>query len=171
MTKAIFWDRDGVINEVTIVNNKALSPRKFIDFKLTQEISEHFQRTRELEFKNIIVTNQPDIARGLMAVEILDEMHALLEKELLVDEINLCPHDDLDQCSCRKPEPGLIIKSAEKNGIDLTKSYLLGDTRRDMLAGKAAGCKTILLQREYNNDAVELADYVITNIREMFDFI
>lgn len=170
MVKAIFWDRDGVINEVTVVNNKALGPRNFADFKLTEGVHEHFQKTRELEFKNIVVTNQPDIARGLITVELLNEMHALMEKELLVDEINVCPHDN-NQCDCRKPLPGLIIKSAQRNDIDLSKSYIIGDTKKDMLAGKAAGCKAILLQRDYNIDAVDFADYAITNITEMFNFI
>ena len=170
MLKAIFWDRDGVINEVTVVNNKPFSPRKFPDFKLIPGISECFKKTRELGFKNIIVTNQPDIARTLMTVEALNEMHVFLEKELCVDEINVCPHDN-SQCDCRKPLPGLIIKSAEKNNIDLTSSYIIGDTIRDIQAGKAAGCKTILLERNYNQDALNLADYVITNINEMFNFI
>ncbi len=170
MIKAIFWDRDGVINEVTVVNNKTFCPRKFIDFKLTPGISNHFQKTKELEFKNIIVTNQPDIARGSMTMEALNEMHGLLEKELLVDEINYCPHDN-GQCDCRKPQPGLITKSAQKNNIDLSRSYIIGDAKNDMLAGRAAGCKTILLQRDYNDDAVEFADYIVTNINEMFNFI
>lgn len=170
MLRAIFWDRDGVVNQVTVVGNKPFSPRNFADFKLMPGISECFQKTRELGFKNIIVTNQPDIARGLMAIDVLDKMHTLLEKELSVDEINVCPHDN-NQCDCRKPLPGLITKSATKNNFDLAESYIIGDTIRDIQAGKAAGCKTILLRRDYNGDAVELADYVVSGINEIFNLI
>lgn len=171
MEKAIFWDRDGVINEVTVLDGKPYSPRKFADFKLTEEIVNCLKKTKELKYKNIVVTNQPDINRGLMSIDELNKMHDLLIKELSIDEVNVCPHDNKDGCNCRKPAPGLIINSATKNNIDLSKSYVIGDTMRDIEAGRAAGCKTILLVRDYNALAIPRSEYTINKLYEIFSII
>src|SRR5262249_10949838 len=101
----------------------------------------------------LVVTNQPDIARGAQNVTVVDEMNAKLKRELPLDEILVCPHDDADRCNCRKPLPGLMLQAATKYGVDLKRSFLVGDRWRDIDAGSAAGCATILIDFSYEERA------------------
>jgi len=150
--KAIFLDRDGVINKVLLNNGKPFSPRKFEEFELLPEVEKVLNSFKDIGFINIVITNQPDIARGLMRMKELDKMHLLIRKRLPVEDILVCPHDDIHDCNCRKPKPGMIIEAAERRSINLKKSFLIGDTWKDIEAGKAAGCKTILIDMPYNKD-------------------
>jgi D-glycero-D-manno-heptose 1,7-bisphosphate phosphatase len=160
--KALFFDRDGVINEVVVRDGKPFSPRRFGDFKLVEGIGDVLVRLKLEGFLNIIITNQPDIARGLMEWEELNEMHKLIRERLFVDDIFVCPHDDKDNCECRKPKPGMLFEVAQKWGIDLNASFMIGDSWKDVEAGKAAGCKTILIDAEYNR-GIE-TDFRVYNI-------
>lgn len=148
--KAVFFDRDGVLNKAIVKNSKPFSPRKFEEFQLMPDVETLISSLKEAGFVSIVVTNQPDIARGLMETFELDKMHALIKQKLLVDDISICPHDDIDYCHCRKPKPGMLLDAAQKWNIDLNKSFLIGDTWKDMEAGKVAGCKTILIDAPYN---------------------
>lgn len=148
--KAIFLDRDGVVNKVLLNNDKPLSPRKLDEFELLPKVKEALTFFKEIGFLNIIVTNQPDIARGFMKIEDLERMHALIREKFPIDDIYVCPHDDSDNCSCRKPKPGMLLYASKKWNIDLSSSYLIGDTWKDVEAGKLAGCKTILIDMPYN---------------------
>jgi len=162
MRRAVFLDRDGVINKAIIKNSRPLSPRIIEDFEIISEAEVALKLFRDLRYINIIATNQPDIARGLMRQQALDEMHNLIREKLAVDDIFICPHDDSDNCHCRKPKPGMIIDAAVKWNIDLGSSYFIGDTWKDIYAGKAAGCLTILLERSYNENLN--SDYVINTL-------
>ncbi len=153
MKPAVFLDRDGVINEVSIRDGRPFSPRRFDDFKLIDGVKAVLGAFRKNGFANIIVTNQPDIARGLMEQGELDRMHGLIREKLPVDDIFACPHDDKDNCECRKPKPGMLLAAAKKWGADLSRSFMIGDSWRDVGAGRAAGCTTILVDRPYNQDA------------------
>jgi D-glycero-D-manno-heptose 1,7-bisphosphate phosphatase len=148
--KAVFFDRDGVINKVIVRDGKPFSPRKFDDFKLVEGISDVLARLKCKGYLNIIITNQPDIARGLIEWEELNKMHSFINERLPVDDIYVCPHDDKDKCECRKPKPGMLFEVAQKWGIDLNASFMIGDSSKDVEAGKAAGCKTIIIDAEYN---------------------
>lgn len=145
MRRAIFLDRDGVINKAVLRPDKPFSPRKFEDFKLVDGIKDVLERFRARGLLSIIVTNQPDIARGLMEKEELQKMHNLIKESLPIDDIFICPHDDIDNCSCRKPKPGMLLEAAKKWDIDLKSSFLIGDRRKDIVAGKKAGCVTVLI--------------------------
>jgi D-sedoheptulose 7-phosphate isomerase len=152
MKRAVFLDRDGVINNATIKEGKPFSPRKFEDFELcegTKEILEAFQKKG---FINIIVTNQPDISRGLMKWKDLEKIHNFIRGKLSVDDILVCPHDDKDNCDCRKPKSGLLLKAAEERNISLKNSFVIGDRWKDIEAGRNAGCTTILIDYPYNRD-------------------
>lgn len=150
MKQAIFLDRDGVINSTIIKEGKPFSPRKFEDFKLIDGIKDILERFRARGLLNIIVTNQPDIARGLMKKEELQKMHNLIMEKLPVDDIFICPHDDADNCNCRKPKPGMLLEAAKKWDIDLSESFMIGDSWKDIEAGRNAGCTTLLIDSPYN---------------------
>jgi len=152
MNRAVFLDRDGVINKVILKDGKPFSPRKLEEFKLYENVDEFLIKSKNKNFLNIIVTNQPDIARGLMDMQTAQAMHEIIESKLAVDDIFICPHDDCDNCHCRKPKPGMITDAAEKWNIDLSNSFLIGDSWKDVQAGKAAGCFTILLDYPYNKN-------------------
>jgi len=171
LRKAIILDRDGIINKIVIRNGKASSPRKLGEFKFLPNIKKYLESFREMGFLNIVFTNQPDISRGLLKREELRKMHKFISEILPIDEIKFCPHDDNDNCSCRKPKPGLILEAAKKWSIDLKKSYVIGDGWKDMAAGKRAGCKTFLMRRKYNKNLQSGFDFGVNNLKEVIKII
>ena len=100
-------------------------------------------------FALIVVTNQPDIATGKIKREIVDRVNASLQRVLPLESIQMCPHVDADECKCRKPKPGMILSAAKHYDIDLPRSFMVGDRWRDISAGHAAGCVTILIGTAY----------------------
>jgi len=169
--KAIFWDRDGVINKVIIRNGGPSSPWRVEEFEILPDVKECLEASKKMGFLNIVFTSQPDISRGNLKIEDLEKMHKIMSETLLVDEVKFCPHDNQDNCSCRKPKPGLILEAAEEWSIDLNKSYVIGDSWKDIKAGKAAGCKTFLLRREYNKDYQKDYDFEVNNLKKMVEVI
>jgi D-glycero-D-manno-heptose 1,7-bisphosphate phosphatase len=167
--RAVFLDRDGVINKVILCDGKPYSPRKYDEFVLNDGIREAVCKMKELGYKILVVSNQPDVARGEITQGILDLMTQKMRWELSVDEIYICPHDDPHGCSCRKPKPGMLIQAAEKWKIDLASSFLIGDTWKDIEAGKAAGCRTILLDAPYNQDVQ--CDFRVNSLSEAVSVI
>ena len=153
--KAIFIDRDGVINKVIMRNEEPSSPWKLEEFEIFPNVKECLETFKEMGFLNIVFTNQPDISRGFLKMEDLEKMHKIISETLPVDEIKFCPHDNKDNCSCRKPKPGLILEAVKKWSIDLKKSYVVGDGWKDIEAGETVGCRTFLLRREYNKNRRE----------------
>jgi len=169
LKRAIFLDRDGVINRVIMREGKPYSPRKLSNFRFIDGVKEVLIRLKEDGFLLIVVTNQPDISRGLITWDQLNAIHDLIRKELPIDDIIVCPHDDSDDCDCRKPKSGMIVESALKWGIDIGNSFIIGDTWKDMEAGHMAGCSTILLDAPYNQD-VE-SDHRINVIADSINII
>ena len=163
---AIFLDRDGVLNQAIVRNGRPFPPRSLDDFRILPGVLDALERLREAGYLLIVVTNQPDVARGLIQMEEVERMHSYLASVLPVDDIKVCYHDDIDQCSCRKPLPGSLFSSAKTFAIDLKKSYMVGDRGRDIGAGKAAGCKTIFIDYSYTEHNLEKADYVSTSLLE-----
>lgn len=142
---AAFLDRDGVLNELVYRGRGAVSPRTIDDFKIRPEAGEAVRTLRLLGLPVLVVSNQPDIARGRMTRAALSEMSAVLRSALSIDDIAVCEHDDCSGCHCRKPAPGLLVQLAESWGVDLKRSFMIGDSWRDVGAGRAAGCYTILI--------------------------
>lgn len=167
--KAIFLDRDGVINKVIFRDGKPCSPRILEEFVFNGGIKEAIHKMKELGYRVFVVSNQPDIARGMISQEFLDRMNQEIWQEVPVDDIFICPHDDHHDCSCRKPKPGLLLEAAKKWKIDLLSSFMIGDTWKDMEAGKRAGCRTILLETPYNQDTG--CDYRVKSLREAIEDI
>lgn len=161
---AVFLDRDGVLNEVVMRDDGAVvgSPRSVEEFELVENAAHLVSRLHDAGFLVFVVTNQPDLSRGLLDPHISDSISEILLEEVGVDEVRVCPHDDQDHCGCRKPLPGMLYALAEGWGVDLEASYMVGDSWRDIDAGRAAGCRTILLRRSYNEGVS--ADLVVSDL-------
>ena len=151
MNKAVFFDRDGVLNELVRRDGGYYSPREVSKFKIVQNSIEITNYTKSKGYLNIVVSNQPDIARGLLSVPQLDEITKLLFDRFNLDDVFYCTHYN-NMCGCRKPLPGLIHKAQSKWNIDLSKSIMIGDTWKDAEAAKNANVEFFLLDREYNKD-------------------
>lgn len=143
---AVFLDRDGVLNESFVgadgVPRPPAGPTEFI---LVEGAAEACRRLGELGFLRIVVTNQPDVARGTQTREVVEAINQRLRGSVQVDDLRVCYHDDIDLCGCRKPSPGLLVSAAEYWGIDMAASFMIGDRWRDVEAGQRAGCTTILI--------------------------
>jgi D-glycero-D-manno-heptose 1,7-bisphosphate phosphatase len=148
--RAVFLDRDGVLVRAAPLVDYAHGPLTLEDFSLFPDVSEPVRRLRGAGFLTVLATNQPAIGREQMTWETLNEMHRLLQATVPLDDIEICPHVDADNCACRKPKPGMLLAAAEKLGIDLPASYFIGDTGRDVKAALAAGVMPILIDWPYN---------------------
>lgn len=169
-TKAIFLDRDGVINQTIVRDGKPYPPATIHELKWVDGIEVGLKLLKDAGFLLFIVTNQPDVARGTTLQSTIDEIHQHMMQVLPLDEIFCCFHDDKDDCICRKPKPGMVLQAAAKWNVDLKKSFFVGDRWRDIEAGKAAGIKTILIDYHYNEKKVA-ADFTATNFTAVTNFI
>lgn len=161
---AIFLDRDGVLNDVVWRDGKPASPRSAAELRIADGAVEAVSAFRASGYLTFVVTNQPDVRRGKMTAEALNQVHAALTDVLPVDEVRACLHDDVDQCDCRKPRAGMLFDLAARWGIDLSSSWMVGDMDRDVQCGRAAGTGTVLLARPYNSGAG--ADVVVSDLRQ-----
>jgi D-glycero-D-manno-heptose 1,7-bisphosphate phosphatase len=150
ITPAVFLDRDGVLNEAIIRNGRPHPPRDLSELVITQGACAALEELKRKGFLLIVVTNQPDIARGKVNRADVDEINAQLATRLPLDAIEVCEHDDKQQCDCRKPKPGMILRARERLGVDLAHSFVVGDRWRDIAAGQSAGCRTILIGDGYD---------------------
>jgi D-glycero-D-manno-heptose 1,7-bisphosphate phosphatase len=167
--RAVFLDRDGVINRAVFRDGRPTSPRNLAEFEIEDGVEESLKRLRAVGFKLFVVTNQPDIARGLMPRESLRLMTDRIMATLAVDEVRVCPHDDRDRCGCRKPNPGMLLELACEHGVELGGSYLIGDSWKDTSAASAAGCRSIILDRPYNQG--DPANFRVANLAEAVNLI
>tara|TARA_Y100001949_G_scaffold152467_1_gene138866 strand:- start:102 stop:587 length:486 start_codon:yes stop_codon:yes gene_type:complete len=147
-SKAVFLDRDGVINEKRDDHVKNIS-----EFKIFSGVGDAIKLLRDKGYLVIIITNQSAIGRKIISEKTLDEIHTELKNYLNqhdthVDSIYYCPHTPEENCNCRKPKPGLLIKATNDFDIDLEKSYFIGDSESDLNAAKEARCKGILLKND-----------------------
>jgi D-glycero-D-manno-heptose 1,7-bisphosphate phosphatase len=169
---AVFLDRDGVLNISEIRDGKPFAPRRLEDFRLFADAAPSVARLRDSGFTLVVVTNQPDIGNHLVDPAIIDQMHAVLSERLGLTEIVVCPHRQGDGCACRKPKPGMLIDSANRLSIDLPACYMVGDRSGDIAAGRAAGCRTIFIDRGYGTDAPpEAPDRIVSSLAEAVAFI
>jgi D-glycero-D-manno-heptose 1,7-bisphosphate phosphatase len=167
--RAVFLDRDGVVNKIVFRDGQPESPRSLEEFVVNDGVRETARRLKDAGFRVIVVSNQPDVARGKMTQGILDLMNRRIACEIPVDEIYVCPHDAPQQCACRKPKPGMFLEATSRWNIDLLSSFMIGDTWKDMEAGKAAGCKTILLDTSYNQEVG--CDFRVKSLSEAAEII
>ena len=149
MNKAVFLDRDGVINKPIVIEGKSYAPQSLKDFKIFPKVKVAVKKLRNNGFKVFVISNQPDIGNKLIKKKTLNQMHKLLKSKVPVNKIYFCPHTRNDKCKCRKPNPGMIIKASKDSGILLKESYVIGDRKTDIDAGLKAGCKTIFVNHNY----------------------
>jgi D-glycero-D-manno-heptose 1,7-bisphosphate phosphatase len=147
--RAMFLDRDGVINRAVVRGGKPYPPDTLQDMDILPGVAQALLRLRSAGFLNVVVTNQPDVATGRQSRATVDGMHDRLLRELALDAIKVCFHGDADDCTCRKPRPGLLLEAARELGISLSDSYIIGDRWRDVAAGQAAGCRCLFIDYGY----------------------
>lgn len=147
--KAVFFDRDGTLNEAVVREGRPFPPGSAADLKIVADAPAALGRLKKAGFLLVVVTNQPDVARGTQSRQAVEAINAALAAQLPIDDFFVCWHGDPDACACRKPKPGLIFEAATRYQIDLPQSFLIGDRWRDVEAGAAAGCRTILIERLY----------------------
>jgi len=171
VVRAVFLDRDGVINANLQRDGKPVAPTRLAELRFLPGIEEAARRLKAAGFLLIVITNQPDVATGLTPRAECEAMHDEIRRRLPIDDIMACFHTDADNCFCRKPKPGMIFEAAAKYNIDLAASYVVGDRWRDIKAGQAAGCFTIFIDYGYPQDQPAEPEKVVASQCEAADFI
>lgn len=164
LNKAVFLDRDGVLNEPIIIAGKPFPPTSLAEMVIDEFAVAATNLFSEKGFMNIVVSNQPDVARRLISRDVVEELNDYLFSNLTLDHIEVCYHDDNDNCSCRKPKAGMLLSTSRKFNIDLSQSFMIGDRWRDIDAGKAAGCKTIFIDRHYSELKPDKPTFVASSL-------
>ncbi len=149
LKKAVFLDRDGVLNDVLLKAGKPYPPENLESLAILPGVTEAIRIFKQNDFEIVVVTNQPDVKRGTSSKKEVDLINEHLATSLSIDNFYVCFHDELDDCSCRKPLPGMIFEAAFQIGIDLERSYMVGDRWRDIEAGQTAGCICYFIDHNY----------------------
>lgn len=144
--QAIFLDRDGILNEMVVDGPASRPPRSLHEVRIAPEARESIERLQERGYLLLVVTNQPDVRRGSLALADAVDVTSAVAEALRLDDAYLCPHDQRDGCECRKPRAGMLLRAREDWSIDLARSWLIGDRWVDVAAGAAAGARTLLLE-------------------------
>jgi D-glycero-D-manno-heptose 1,7-bisphosphate phosphatase len=161
---AVFLDRDGVLNRAIVRGGRPYPPATLEEFSILPGVLDACEALRRAGFVLLVVTNQPDIARGVQDRATVDEFHELLLRTLPIDEVYVCPHDDADGCDCRKPCPGMLLEAARDRNLNLGSSVMVGDRWRDVEAGRRAGCRTIFIDRGYSEPAPSNPDATVDDL-------
>lgn len=166
MRRAVFLDRDGVINRAFVRDGKPYPPATLEEFDLLPGVEQTIRSLRAAGYLVIVVTNQPDVATGVQRRDVVEAMHDRLRAAGLCDDIKACYHTDADGCACRKPKPGMLIEAARERQVDLASSFMVGDRWRDVAAGKAAGCYTLFIDHEYREMRADDPDAIVASLEE-----
>jgi len=170
VARAVFLDRDGVINRALIVDGKPYPPDPVDSYEILPGVPEALIRLKQAGFLVIVVTNQPDVARGKTPKQSIEAMHQRLLTELALDDILACYHDG-DGCECRKPKPGALFEAARRHGIELAESFMVGDRWRDIEAGQRAGCACFFIDYAYQEQEPEQPFQRVTSLAQATDAI
>jgi len=172
LSRAVFLDRDGVLNRTVVRDGKPYPPASAAELDIAAGAESALRELKAQGFKLLVVTNQPDLARGLATPEGVDAINRKLAAALPLDEFFVCPHGDGDNCDCRKPKAGLLLEGARKHQIDLSASFMIGDRWRDVEAGQNAGCRTVLIDQGYREKhPARPPDAIVHSLREAADWI
>lgn len=169
--KAVFLDRDGVLNRAIVRDGKPYPPTSVEEMEILDGVVEALRKLKSGGYLLIVVTNQPDVARGTAKKETVEAINASLGAVLPIDEFRTCFHDTSDGCDCRKPLPGSLLAAAALHDIDLNSSFMVGDRWRDIEAGQAAGCRTVFIDYGYNEKQPQSVDYRVSSLGEAADII
>jgi D-glycero-D-manno-heptose 1,7-bisphosphate phosphatase len=169
---AVFLDRDGVLNRPVLRDGRPHPPESVEDLAVYPDATASLRRLKAVGFALVVVTNQPDVARGLQRAEVVHQINRELCQR--IDDLTavyVCFHDDVDGCHCRKPAPGLLLDAAHDLGLDLSRSFMVGDRWRDVEAGRRAGCRTVYIDRQYSEPSPENADLVTGSLADAVSWI
>ncbi len=167
MSAAVFLDRDGTLNKNIWRNGKLTPPYSYKEVEIIKGTQEAIKMLRKLNYIPIIITNQPDISRGKVSLQEVNTINKVICEKLQIDYIYMCIHDDNDRCNCRKPKPGMIHKAAEDLKLTLKESILIGDRWRDIHAGQAAGCKSYLIDNNYDEPKPNLPYETVNSVLQL----
>jgi D-glycero-D-manno-heptose 1,7-bisphosphate phosphatase len=171
--RAVFLDRDGVINRPLERDQLPYAPTSLDEFEIFSEVPEACHLLKQAGFLLIVATNQPDVGRGTLKQEVVETIHAEMCRQLPLDRVEVCYHPGhgLSDCDCRKPKPGMLLHAARELGIDLAQSWMVGDRWRDVDCGHAARCRTIFIDRGYTEELKQQPDFRVNNLREAAEVI
>jgi D-glycero-D-manno-heptose 1,7-bisphosphate phosphatase len=171
--RAVFLDRDGVINRALERDGFPYAPTSLGEFEIYPEVPAACAKLKAASFLLVVATNQPDVGRGTMKQEVVEAIHAEMRRRLPLDRVEVCHHPGYSdsECDCRKPKPGMLLHAASALDIDLAQSWMVGDRWRDIDCGHAAGCKTILIDRHYAEKLREPPDFSAGNLAGAADII
>jgi len=169
--RAVFLDRDGVLLRSNVVDGKAYAIRTAEEYELLPGVFGAIEQLKAHHFLTVMVTNQPDIDNGLVAREIVDEIHERLRHDLLIDAVYTCPHDKRRACECRKPRPGMLFQAKKALDIDLLASWIVGDRASDIAAGANVGCKGIFIDYNYHEPKPEGHAATVNSLAEAVQYI
>jgi D-glycero-D-manno-heptose 1,7-bisphosphate phosphatase len=165
--KAVFLDRDGVINRPIVVDGKPYPARTIADFEILPGVGQACADLKNAGYLLVVVTNQPDVGRGILKKEIVEAIHETMMQHLPIDRVEVCYHAGAtfgEKCNCRKPQPGMLITAAAALDSDLSRSYMVGDRWRDIECGRRAGCRTIFIDWRHNEELREPPDFSCENL-------
>jgi len=173
MRRAVFLDRDGVINRALERGGLPYPPTSLAEFEILPEVSGDCAKLKSAGFLLVVATNQPDVGRGTMKQAVVDSIHAHMMAQLPIDRVEVCfhPGKGMSDCDCRKPKPGMLLHAARKLGIDLAQSWMVGDRWRDVDCGHAAGCRTVFIDYGYAEKLKQKPDFSARNLGEAADII
>ena len=170
--KAVFLDRDGVLNRMFVVDGVSHPPDNVAQLEVYPDVTDALRRLKDAGYLLIVVTNQPDVARGTTTLAAVHEINAALSASLPIEEFVICPHDDAANCPCRKPKPGMILDAAHRYAVDLKRSFMVGDRWRDVDSGANAGVRTVWVDRGVKERAPDHApDFTTYSLKGAVDWI
>ena len=169
MRMALIMERDGVLNRVETRGRQPASPLRLEDFQLCREAIAPLKRLKEAGFLLIVATNQPEVARGRLDRREMDRMHTLLKAAFDLDDILVCPHDEMDECTCRKPRQGMLTEARFKWNLDMEQSFMVGVHWRDAQAASSAGCVSLMIDSPWLGSAHR--DLVLPDMERIADRI
>ena len=167
----MFLDRDGVLNRTTVRGGTPYPPNTVAEVEILPGVPEALDKLRRRGLPLIVVTNQPDVARGTQTQAVVEEINQLIRRRLGVSAVYVCYHDNADQCDCRKPKPGMLMRAAREHGLDLPRSFMVGDRWGDVAAGSAAGCETLLVNMPYSECHRCCPDHTVADLAGAADVI
>jgi D-glycero-D-manno-heptose 1,7-bisphosphate phosphatase len=171
--RAVFLDRDGVINRALERDNKPFAPSSLDEFEILPGVPEACAKLKAAGFLLVVATNQPDVGRDTIKMELVEAIHAEMRRRLPLDRVEVCYHPGrgASDCDCRKPKPGMLLRAARELGIDLAQSWMVGDRWRDVDCGHAAGCRTVFIDRGYAEELRQKPDFFAGSLAEAADII
>ena len=171
MSPAVFLDRDGVVNAAILRDGRPHPPATLAELRIEPDAARCVERLHERGFRVVVVTNQPDVARGTTTRAAVETINDAIRAALPVDGLYACYHDDADACPCRKPKPGMLVRAAGELGLELSASYMVGDRWSDVEAGRRAGCRTVWIERGYLERAAERPDARAATLAQACEWI